>query len=54
MTQREHKADTRHRLIFAENAMLEDGLTPAQIRDHMRLHADDIGAQINEPERDGE
>ena len=54
MTQREHKADTRHRLIYAENAMLEDGLTPAQIRDHMRRHADAIDAQINQPEGDGE
>ena len=54
MSQREHKADARHRLIYAENAMLEDGLTPAQIRDHMRRHADAIDAQINEPQGDVE
>ena len=53
MTPREHQADTRHRLIFAEHALLEDGLTPAQIRDHMRRHADIIDRQINEaPEGD--
>ena len=38
--------DTRNRLAFAENAMLEDGMTPAQIRDHMRRYADVIDGQI--------
>ena len=54
MTQCEHTDDARHRLIYAENAMLEDGLTPAQIRDHMRRHADAIDAQINKPQGDAE
>ena len=38
--------DARNRLAFAENAMLEDGMTPAQIRDHMRRYADVINGQI--------
>lgn len=38
--------DTRNRLAFAENAMLEDGMTPEQIRDHMRRYADVIDGQI--------
>ena len=54
MTQREHTDDARHRLIYADNAMLEDGLTPAQIRDHMRRHADAIDAQINQDPEGGE
>ena len=53
-TTSEHQADTRHRLIFAEHALLEDGLTPAQIRDHMRRHADIIDEMINQPEGDAE
>ena len=52
MTPREHQANTRNRLIFAEHALLEDGLTPAQIRDHMRRHAEEIDRQINQPEGD--
>ena len=54
MTATEHKADVRFRLFYAENAMLEDGMTPAQIRDHMRRHADEIDRQINEPQGGGE
>ena len=46
---------SRRSLIFTANYMAERcNRTPAQIRDHMRRHADAIDAQINEPQGDVE